>query len=276
MQIVAKIAYFGKGLRSIYLPIIYIVLQLAFTHHITRNTEGQLDSYIFYMFFAFFIPGLILLSRLHFESDIKMLVFDGIAIPVGWLVALAVFFIAEKNLSFDGFLTGQWYLFAIGISMLVIFASAIFGGIFTHMYDVRKEIIKVAPSKILRFSVVIALPVLFICAHACCFYYLEKSHILHTDWSVYFNGLKLSIIFLFFYGTMFYSATKRTIIFASAAQPIIWVIAVVYCYCVKYMGHGDLLSLERIGGNFLILGVAANLVVFAIYWAYKSSEQINE
>lgn len=104
MQITTRIASIGKGLRSIYLPIIYIVLQLTLTYHFTKNSLVQLDYILFFVFVFGYILMLYFLSMTHFQTDIRVFILDGLAIPAGWLLSLAFYLMASEHHSINDFL----------------------------------------------------------------------------------------------------------------------------------------------------------------------------
>ncbi|WP_155404061.1 hypothetical protein [Citrobacter amalonaticus] len=127
MQITTRIASIGKGLFSVYLPIIYIVLQFALVYHYTKNSWVQMDYISFCVAIFVCILMLYFLIMTHFQTDIKMFIFNGLAIPAGWLLSLVVFFMVSEHHSINEYLAGYWHHFAICMSMLVLFISAGYG-----------------------------------------------------------------------------------------------------------------------------------------------------
>ncbi|QMB15930.1 hypothetical protein HV009_16760 [Escherichia coli] len=139
MQITTRIASIGKGLRSIYLPIIYIVLQLTLTYHFTKNSLVQLDYILFFVFVFGYILMLYFLSMTHFQTDIRVFILDGLAIPAGWLLSLAFYLMASEHHSINDFLAGYWHLFALFISALALYISATSGVAFILSISKRFE-----------------------------------------------------------------------------------------------------------------------------------------
>lgn len=127
MQITTRIASIGKGLLSVYLPIIYIVLQFTLTYHYTKNSWNKMDYISFCVCVFVCILMLYTLIMTHFQTDIRMFIFNGLAIPAGWLLSLVVFLMVSEHQSTNEFLAGYWYYFALWISMLLLFISAGYG-----------------------------------------------------------------------------------------------------------------------------------------------------
>ena len=127
MQITTKIASIGKGLFSVYLPIIYIVLQFTLVYHYTENSWVQMNYISFCVVISACVLMLYFLIMTHFQTDIRMFIFNGLAIPAGWLLSLVFFLIASEHHSINEFLAGYWHYFSICISMLVLFISSGYG-----------------------------------------------------------------------------------------------------------------------------------------------------
>lgn len=271
MPFINKTLAFAKGLRSIILPFAYVALQFTLTYYLLIQHVIEMDLVPFYALAVASIVGIVVMSDYHFKPERMVLFLDGIAIPTGWAITLTVFFIFESADSIDNVIAGNWALIALYVTTLVLFFSAIFDNMLIYIFAHRVAIIKRAPTTLSRFTVVTALPVLFIVIQALVLIYNERIHDIHTDWNLYSHALVLYFIFLFIYGFGFYSANKRTLILASTAQPLLWGFAVAFGVYVKIVEGCDLLSSEESGATLLISGLIANLsaALFYMHFIYE-------
>ncbi|EGC7113219.1 hypothetical protein H9T43_002397 [Salmonella enterica] len=275
MPFINKTLEFAKGLRSIILPFTYVALQFTLTYYLVMQNVIEMDLVPFYILAVASIAGIVVMSDYHFQPEREVLFLDGIAIPTGWVVTLAVFFIFEPADRIDNAIAGNWVLIALYVTTLVLFFTAIFDSVLIYIFAHRVAIIKRAPKTLSRLAVVTALPISFIVIQALALIYFDKMHGIHTNWYLYSHALVLYFIFLSIYGFAFYSANKRTLILASTAQPLLWGLAVALGCYVKFVEGIDLLSPKELGATLLMLGLIANLsaTLFYMHFFYEKKNR---